>query len=66
LPLVCKMKIKSDLHAGSFLEDASSLINEALSSIPQFIREADAEAAQLFQEAAGSAQALWGKATSIF
>jgi len=60
------MKIKTDLHAGGFLEDTTNFFSQALDSIPQFIREADEEAAMLFQEAADSAQALWGKLTSIF
>lgn len=63
---MCKMKIKSDLHAGNILEDAYSFVSDALSSIPQFIRTADEEAEMLYQQAVDSTQALWGKLTSIF
>jgi len=60
------MKIKTDLHAGHILEDAYSYVSEALATVPQFIRRADDETEMLYQQAADSTQALWGKLTSSF
>jgi hypothetical protein len=60
------MKIKTDLHAGNYLQDAYDYVSDAVAGIPRFLREADEEAEMLFEKAVDSTQALWGKLTNMF